>query len=179
MELGYRRNRYAKQPVPVLCARPMNYTTTTPPPMGGRIRSRREQLGLKQADIARAVHVSTRTAGAWERNEVTISSQHLTVLAEYLQTTPDFLQGLEPNAETALEGRYLEIHDRAVHQAFLGLSRQITGLREAGQERLAAVLAVLEDVQQAMQEMSAELERLRGLVEASPLARDTRESDRR
>lgn len=112
--------------------------------MGARIRARRNVLGLGQRHIAERLNVSVRTVGAWERDETAVSASNLQALADYLQTSVPFLQGLEPEPELLQgpEARYLEETDRVAHAIFIGLSKQNLELR-AGVAALSASVAAL------------------------------------
>lgn len=56
-----------------------------------RLRRRREALGLKQADIKRALGVSNATASDWEAGNTCPRGDNLTRLCRYLAVTPDWL----------------------------------------------------------------------------------------
>ncbi len=61
--------------------------------LGGRIRARREKLGLKQVDIANALQVSSQAVSKWERGENAPDITLLPSLAKLLDVSTDFLLG--------------------------------------------------------------------------------------
>lgn len=144
--------------------------------MGARIRTRRAEMGLTQAQLAERANVSLRIVGSWERDELTgegISDANLRALSDVLRVAPDFLLGLElePAILESPEARYLQEHDRSAHTVFIGLSRLINentrALNEQGEvadRRLVEVLGLLASLQRTVGELSEELERLRAHV---------------
>ncbi len=62
--------------------------------LGARIRKRREERGLKQADISRAMQVSSQAVSKWERGENAPDISLLVSLARLLGVSVDWLLGL-------------------------------------------------------------------------------------
>ncbi len=61
---------------------------------GQRIKQRREELNLKQIELAEKVHISKQTLYKYENDIVTnIPSDRLEKIAAALETTPDYLMG--------------------------------------------------------------------------------------
>jgi transcriptional regulator with XRE-family HTH domain len=59
--------------------------------LGQRIRQRREELGLRQQDLATALHASPQSISKWERGENDPDIVHLPTLAKLLQVSIDWL----------------------------------------------------------------------------------------
>lgn len=78
--------------------------TDTPHPIdlavGMRIRMRRDELGLTQQDLARAVGVTFQQVQKYERGTNRVSASRLIQIAERLKTTGSALLG-EDGSETA------------------------------------------------------------------------------
>jgi len=60
-----------------------------------RIRQRRLELGLRQADLARALHTSPQSVSKWERGSNDPDLIHLPGLARLLQVTVDWLLAVD------------------------------------------------------------------------------------
>lgn len=61
---------------------------------GQRIKQRREELNLKQIELAEKVHISKQTLYKYENDIITnIPSNKLEEIASALETTPDYLMG--------------------------------------------------------------------------------------
>jgi repressor LexA len=60
---------------------------------GGRIRERRDELGLTRFQLAVAVGVQPMSIYRYETGRSAPSSEHLAALAEHLDTTTDYLTG--------------------------------------------------------------------------------------
>lgn len=61
---------------------------------GQRIKLRREELNIKQTELAEKVHISKQTLYKYENDIITnIPSNKLEEIATALDTTPDFLMG--------------------------------------------------------------------------------------
>ena len=61
---------------------------------GQRIKLRREELNIRQTDLAHRVHISKQTLYKYENDIITnIPSNKLEEIAAELDTTPDFLMG--------------------------------------------------------------------------------------
>lgn len=61
---------------------------------GQRIKQRREELHIKQTELAEKVHISKQTLYKYENDIVTnIPSNKLEEIAAALKTTPDYLMG--------------------------------------------------------------------------------------
>ena len=75
---------------------------SAPRAIGARIRARREELGLSQAELARRVYVSRQTVGNWEAGRTLADVQSLVLLAGAFGVTVDELVGRGgPVAESA------------------------------------------------------------------------------
>ena len=75
---------------------------------GQLIKNRREELNIKQTDLADAVKISKQTLYKYENDIITnIPSDTIEALARALDTTPAYLMGWEeekePNPDTILE----------------------------------------------------------------------------
>ena len=67
---------------------------------GQRIKQRREELNLKQIELAEKVHISKQTLYKYENDIITnIPSNKLEEIAAALDTTPDYLMGWEVEPE--------------------------------------------------------------------------------
>jgi transcriptional regulator with XRE-family HTH domain len=55
------------------------------------MKARREELGLRQADVAAALGVDRTTVANWETGRAYPDARHLRPLAEVLETTTDAL----------------------------------------------------------------------------------------
>lgn len=97
--------------------------------LGNNIRELRKQKKLTQAELAKLMHVSQQTIGAWETERAVPGSDTLGELADYFGVTTDYLLGrpekqnevqTEQDLERALDnahsfsGRPLSEHDRKV-----------------------------------------------------------------
>ena len=61
---------------------------------GQRIKQRREELNIRQTELAEKVHISKQTLYKYENDIITnIPSNKLEEIATALDTTPDFLMG--------------------------------------------------------------------------------------
>ena len=61
---------------------------------GQRIKQRREELNIRQTELAHKVHISKQTLYKYENDIITnIPSNKLEEIAAALDTTPDFLMG--------------------------------------------------------------------------------------
>ena len=61
---------------------------------GQRIKQRREELNIKQTELAEKVHISKQTLYKYENDIITnIPSNKLEEIATALDTTPDYLMG--------------------------------------------------------------------------------------
>lgn len=97
--------------------------------LGNNIRDLRKQKKLTQAELAKLMHVSQQTIGAWETERAVPGSDTLGDLADYFGVTTDYLLGrpektdvdqTELDLEQALDnahsfsGKPLSDHDRKV-----------------------------------------------------------------
>lgn len=97
--------------------------------LGNNIRELRKQKKLTQAELAKLMHVSQQTIGAWETERAVPGSDTLGELADYFGVTTDYLLGRpekheenheELDLEIALDnahsfsGKPLSEHDRKV-----------------------------------------------------------------
>ncbi|MBI4827582.1 MAG: helix-turn-helix domain-containing protein [Nitrospinae bacterium] len=71
--------------------------------LGQRVRARREERGLTQADVARALQVSAQAVSKWERGENAPDIALLGQLARLLDTSVDWLLGLHGEARDVFE----------------------------------------------------------------------------
>lgn len=71
--------------------------------VGERVRARRRQLGLTQARLAEAAHVSTELVSRIERGICLPSVPTLVAFATTLKTTPDWLLAFEVPGRKARE----------------------------------------------------------------------------
>ena len=63
---------------------------------GQRIKQRRDELNIRQTELAQKVHISKQTLYKYENDIITnIPSNKLEEIAAALNTTPDFLMGWE------------------------------------------------------------------------------------
>lgn len=80
--------------------------TSTPEPsepaqsFGERLRALREQMGLKQADIAKMANIATESYARLERDNSTPTVETLKVLAQVFSTSIDVLVGRERASES-------------------------------------------------------------------------------
>lgn len=70
--------------------------------MGGRIRARREKLGLKQVDLANALQVTPQAVSKWERGENAPDISVLVPLAKLFALSTDSLLGYNEAQDEAL-----------------------------------------------------------------------------
>ena len=75
--------------------------------IGGRIRKRREALGLKQADIASALQLSAQAVSKWERGENAPDIAVLAQLVRILGVSVDWLLGLHEENRDVFEATVL------------------------------------------------------------------------
>jgi class 3 adenylate cyclase len=75
--------------------------------LGGRIRKRREERGLKQADIANALQVSAQAVSKWERGENAPDISLLSQLSRLLEVSTDWLLGLHDSGQEVFEASVL------------------------------------------------------------------------
>lgn len=61
--------------------------------LGQRIRAAREEAGLTQEDVARAINVTAQTPSRWERDRNVPYPRQLRVLAELFGKSADHFQG--------------------------------------------------------------------------------------
>ena len=66
------------------------------PPFGERLHTLREQKGLTQADVAKALDISARAYAFWEREPVAVRAEQLATLARLFDVSVDSLVGQEP-----------------------------------------------------------------------------------
>ena len=69
-----------------------------------RLRDLREDRDLRQQDIAELLHTSQTVYSRYERGFQTIPVSHLLTLADFYQTSTDYLLGLENTYELDLSG---------------------------------------------------------------------------
>ena len=75
--------------------------------LGGRIRARREKLGLKQIDLANALQVTPQAVSKWERGENAPDISVLVPLAKLFALSTDSLLGYHETGEEALTATVL------------------------------------------------------------------------
>jgi transcriptional regulator with XRE-family HTH domain len=83
--------------------------------LGATLRSRREELGLGQDDVARKLGVSQQTVSRWENGDATPRPSRVLELAELFQLDPPQLQQLAgilpPPRSTPLNGDWKRLYD--------------------------------------------------------------------
>jgi len=61
------------------------------PVFGKRLKALREELGIKQTELARNLDISASTIGMYEQNRRTPDAEMLSKIAEYFNVTTDYL----------------------------------------------------------------------------------------
>jgi len=103
--------------------------------LGQKIRQRREQLGLSQADLAQLMHIAQGRISEWESGARTQMSLHnLRSMARALGVTADYLIGTWEDGETPLPAT-------AALPAVAPPGTSPAGPRRRGRPRKAAALA--------------------------------------
>jgi class 3 adenylate cyclase len=82
--------------------------------IGGRIRERREKLGLKQTDLANALQVSAQAVSKWERGENAPDISVIVPLAGLLGVSTDWLLGYHREKQDIVEATVLVSDVRGV-----------------------------------------------------------------
>ena len=86
---------------------------------GQRIKQRREELNLKQIELAEKVHISKQTLYKYENDIITnIPSNKLEEIAAALDTTPDYLMGWE-KFEIVHDGNIIYDRDAAIKELLI------------------------------------------------------------
>lgn len=101
--------------------------------VGGRVRTRRRQLGLTQAQLAEAADVSTGLVSRIERGVCLPSVPTLVAFAATLKTTPDWLLAFEPPGRRPKE-----------FEALVDAVRRLPAVRRREIRRIAEALAIYE-----------------------------------
>lgn len=73
--------------------------------IGERIRKKRKEQKLTQAELAKQVNVSSQVISNWERGYTTPDSEDVRNLAKALDVTTDFLHGLDKKNTTDKEDK--------------------------------------------------------------------------
>lgn len=73
--------------------------------IGERIRKKRKEHKLTQAELAKQVNVSSQVISNWERGYTTPDSEDVRNLAKALDVTTDFLHGLDKKTTTDKEDK--------------------------------------------------------------------------
>lgn len=89
--------------------------------LGGKIRERREKLGLKQHDIANALDLSPQAVSKWERGENAPDVTVLKPLARLLGVSVDWLLAVHEEARDTFEAAVLATAVRGAHKRALGM----------------------------------------------------------
>ncbi len=119
--------------------------------IGARMRTRRRQLGLSQADLAERLGVSFQQVQKYERGANRVAASTLLAAAQTLGTTISWLVGEEvsgreddedvfralarPGALEVLEA-FNAIPDPRIRAAFLALAKEMTAAEVAAKRRL-------------------------------------------
>ena len=90
--------------------------------LGQRIRARREQRGLKQADVANALQVSPQAVSKWERGENAPDILLLGSLATLLGVSTDWLLGTQSESREVFEATVLTSSVRGAFEKSRGLA---------------------------------------------------------
>ena len=59
-----------------------------------KITELRKERGMKQADLAEAIHASRQAIGKWETGAVDLSTETIVKLCEFFEVSADYLLGL-------------------------------------------------------------------------------------
>lgn len=111
------------------------------PTMADRIRTRRNELGLKQADLAAICGVSPTGVAKWERGAThNLKSEHLFVLADALNVNPRWL-ALGDGPKVANTDR--EAYHFAIAKAVKSIDREQTAWHRIAAAFSRAALAVM------------------------------------
>lgn len=86
--------------------------------LGNRIKVLREELGLKQEDLAKKMSVSPSTIGMYETNKREPNNELILKLAEYFNVTTDYLLG-----KTDIRNTGKQI-DNVLNEAMIGMSKE-------------------------------------------------------
>lgn len=99
------------------------------------IKTRREQLGITLADVAKHVGVSEATVSRWESGEiVNIRRDKIAKLSEVLKVTPAYLMGWEEDNQPAsvsgdeLTAEFVELFSRLTPEQRKLIISQIKGI---------------------------------------------------
>lgn len=68
--------------------------------LGNNIKELRKQKHLTQKDLAKLMHVSQQTIGAWETERAIPGSDTLALLANLFNVSTDYLLGRDPKEDT-------------------------------------------------------------------------------
>jgi transcriptional regulator with XRE-family HTH domain len=74
-----------------------------------RMKDRRRQLNMTQADLADAMELAPSTIGSYEQGHREPDNDTLRRLADVLQTTTDYLLGKDIDAEGIVEANYVKL----------------------------------------------------------------------
>ncbi|MCL2168915.1 MAG: helix-turn-helix domain-containing protein [Defluviitaleaceae bacterium] len=68
-----------------------------------RLRKAREQMGIRQADLAKELEISQATLSNWERGVHDLDNESLKKMANYFGVSTDYLLGYAPETDDAGE----------------------------------------------------------------------------
>ncbi|NIA13430.1 MAG: helix-turn-helix domain-containing protein [Nitrospiraceae bacterium] len=90
--------------------------------LGGRVRARREKLGLKQQDVANALDLSPQAVSKWERGENAPDVTVLHPLARLLGVSVDWLLAGNEEGRDTFEAAVLMSAINGAHERSLGMA---------------------------------------------------------
>jgi len=90
--------------------------------LNARLKTRREMLGMTQAEVARRVHVGSDSYNKYERAKAQPSNETLLLLANVLETSVDYLLGRTGQLNSSARDRHThEIKGNAIRIPVLGV----------------------------------------------------------
>lgn len=108
--------------------------------IGERIKLRRAELNLSQAELAKAVGMGHQTSiSKIEKGERGIPTKYLRILAEKLQTTPDYLLGNTDDPEAGVPRFVAQYGDNKIAE----INAFATLLSEDNREKAVSFLTFL------------------------------------
>lgn len=108
--------------------------------IGERIKLRRAELNLSQAELAKAVGMGHQTSiSKIEKGERGIPTKYLRILAEKLQTTPDYLLGNTDDPEAGVPRFVAQYEDNKIAE----INAFATLLSEDNREKAVSFLTFL------------------------------------
>jgi transcriptional regulator with XRE-family HTH domain len=102
------------------------------PYVGGRIRSRRAELGMSQGALARRIGVSFQAVQKYERGHIRLSASRLYDIAQALQVSPTYFFAGYPDgpAAGAVTEAAMAPPEQLGQREILSLVRGYTGIRD-------------------------------------------------